>query len=352
MPDISNELETIRNNVYGDEVVDAIVTALRSLNEYPLSTMDEYKEWFDMVTPFLEAIEISRASDSAYAAISNQVDSAIQAKVNADVESFVEDKVEELVDQQFIDSVAAQAAPQIAANILLSVYPKDSIYMSTSNVNPGTLFGGTWIPWGSGKVPVGVNTGDSYFNTVEKTGGNKTITLTKTQIPVHNHTQAAHKHTIGSHSHSGPAHSHTLLSHTHSLNSHTHTVTPGSGNSFLRSNDSTFNNLRYRVTAVQPAGAVVETAAASSGVLIGTPTSSSKLSLVATITSGAASGSTGGPSTNSTGTEGTGLTGASQPSCSEITPKINNAFGNSSGGTDAFNNCMPYITCYMWKRTA
>ena len=45
--------------------------------------------------------------------------------------------------------------------------------MSVNNINPDILFGGTWVRWGNGRVPIGVDTGDSDFNTVEKTGGNK-----------------------------------------------------------------------------------------------------------------------------------------------------------------------------------
>lgn len=75
--------------------------------------------------------------------------------------------------------------------ILLKVYPVGSIYMSTSNTNPGTLFGGTWTAWGSGRVPVGINTSDTSFNTVEKTGGNKTHAITASEMPSHNHTFSA-----------------------------------------------------------------------------------------------------------------------------------------------------------------
>lgn len=72
--------------------------------------------------------------------------------------------------------------------------------MSVNNTNPSSFFGGTWVSWGSGRVPVGVNTSDANFNTVEKTGGassnshtprgtvNGTV-LTVNQIPVHNHAQ-------------------------------------------------------------------------------------------------------------------------------------------------------------------
>lgn len=54
------------------------------------------------------------------------------------------------------------------------VYPVGSIYMSVNNTNPGTLFGGTWVAWGTGRTPVAVDTSDTDFDTVEKTGGDKT----------------------------------------------------------------------------------------------------------------------------------------------------------------------------------
>ena len=79
------------------------------------------------------------------------------------------------------------------ANIINSVgkalYPVGAIYMSTANVNPSTFITGTtWVAWGSGKVPVGVDTSDTSFNTVEKTGGEKTHTLTESEMPAHKHT--------------------------------------------------------------------------------------------------------------------------------------------------------------------
>ena len=70
------------------------------------------------------------------------------------------------------------------------IYPVGSIYLSVKNTNPGTLFGGTWNSWGAGRVPVGVNASDSSFNTVEKTGGEKTHTLTESEMPAHRHRTA------------------------------------------------------------------------------------------------------------------------------------------------------------------
>ena len=67
------------------------------------------------------------------------------------------------------------------------IYPVGSIYMSVNNINPSALFGGTWTSWGAGKVPVGVDESDTDFNTVEKTGGAKTHTLTAQELASHNH---------------------------------------------------------------------------------------------------------------------------------------------------------------------
>ena len=60
------------------------------------------------------------------------------------------------------------------SEIMLLLYPVGSIKFSTENVNPGTYIGGTWVAWGQGRVPIGVDTSDSDFNTPEETGGAKT----------------------------------------------------------------------------------------------------------------------------------------------------------------------------------
>lgn len=77
------------------------------------------------------------------------------------------------------------------------VYPVGAIYMSASPTDPATLFGGVWVPWGSGRVPVGIDTEQEEFNLVEKTGGSVThshtnpstgsTVLTEAQIPSHSH---------------------------------------------------------------------------------------------------------------------------------------------------------------------
>ena len=62
-------------------------------------------------------------------------------------------------------------------SLLDHIYPVGSIYMSTNALNPTNFFGGTWVAWGAGRVPVGFNGSDGNFNSSEKTGGSKTINI-------------------------------------------------------------------------------------------------------------------------------------------------------------------------------
>ena len=82
------------------------------------------------------------------------------------------------------DEIAA-----IPAVDLSSVYPVGSIYMNASNsTNPATLIGfGTWVAFGAGRVPVGIDSSDSDFDTAEETGGSKTHALTEAEMPKHYH---------------------------------------------------------------------------------------------------------------------------------------------------------------------
>ena len=74
--------------------------------------------------------------------------------------------------------------------VLSAIYPVGAIYMSVVSTSPATLFGGTWVAWGAGRVPVGINASDTAFDTVEETGGAKTHVLTAAEMPSHTHTVA------------------------------------------------------------------------------------------------------------------------------------------------------------------
>ena len=88
---------------------------------------------------------------------------------------------------QVADSLATAVYNKIKSTICNLIYPVGSIKMTVTNTNPSTYLGGTWSLWGAGRVPVGIDTSQTEFDTSEKTGGTKTHTLTKEQIPSHNH---------------------------------------------------------------------------------------------------------------------------------------------------------------------
>ncbi|OHY31330.1 hypothetical protein BI362_03180 [Streptococcus parauberis] len=76
----------------------------------------------------------------------------------------------------------------IAGKQLLDIfYPIGIIYESVKPDNPSTFMGGTWTRFGNGKVLVGVDESDTDFNTVNKTGGEKTHVLTVSEMPSHTH---------------------------------------------------------------------------------------------------------------------------------------------------------------------
>ncbi len=73
---------------------------------------------------------------------------------------------------------------------IANAYPVGSLYMNASNAtNPATLLGfGTWTAFGAGRVLIGIDSGDTDFDTAEETGGSKTHALTIGELASHNHT--------------------------------------------------------------------------------------------------------------------------------------------------------------------
>ena len=72
---------------------------------------------------------------------------------------------------------------------LAAVYPVGSIYINATNsTNPSSLLGfGTWVAFGAGRVPIGIDSSDTDFDTAEETGGSKTHTLSESEMPAHRH---------------------------------------------------------------------------------------------------------------------------------------------------------------------
>ena len=181
------------------------------------------------------------------------------------------------------------------SSLMLAMYPVGSIYISVSSTSPAVLFGGVWSAFGAGRVLVGYDSGDSDFNTAEKIGGEKTHTLTTAEMPSHTHTQNAHTHTQDAHTH-GPG---TLAGYYKMRD------TDDSGTAVWGSEAFLYSAFDTNSTA----GAVV--------INSGTTASATATNQSATATNQSAT-----------------------------------ATNQSAGGGDAHNNLQPYITVYMWKRTA
>ena len=79
-----------------------------------------------------------------------------------------------------------QRVSTIENNFLDKTYPVGSIYISTTDSTVSAVqskFGGTWVAFGTGRTLVGIDTSQSVFNSVEKTGGEKNHTLLTRELP-------------------------------------------------------------------------------------------------------------------------------------------------------------------------
>jgi len=90
----------------------------------------------------------------------------------------------------------------LAGGIFDIIYPVGTIYESTSSANPSTYFTGTtWARYGNGRVTVGQDSSDGSFDSVNDTGGAKTVALTSAQMPSHTHSFSGTTSSNGSHNH-------------------------------------------------------------------------------------------------------------------------------------------------------
>ncbi|MBR6113415.1 MAG: hypothetical protein IKP79_02765, partial [Bacilli bacterium] len=182
---------------------------------------------------------------------------------------------------------------------VLEAYPIGSLYISTTSTNPGTLFGGTWVSFGSGKTLVGVDTNNSKFNTVEKTGGNESVSYTPIGT-VGSHTLTVAE--LPSHTHSIPSLSGTAAS----AGAHNHTITTWDSTTTV----SNWNSPTCELAKTTSSLNITSTAGAHTH----------------SVTTNA----------STTGSSGSG-----------------NGHDHSFSGTASNIDVLdPYITVYMWKRTA
>jgi microcystin-dependent protein len=96
------------------------------------------------------------------------------------------------------------------------------------------------LPNMKGHVPVGRDSAQSEFDSLGKTGGSKTHTLTIAEMPSHTHTQDSHNHTQNSHGHTtqgAGGHGHTV----YGLNTGIPAGSNGFGVGMLRLNNGGYN---------------------------------------------------------------------------------------------------------------
>ena len=177
-------------------------------------------------------------------------------------------------------------------DLINTIYPVGSIYMSVNSTNPSVLFGGTWEQI---KDTFLLATGDTYAN--GSTGGEATHTLTENEMPSHTHIQDSHNHTQNAHN--------------HTQNSHDHSV--GQDRKFLVFGKN--DNWRY-TTARQMQST---------------------------------SGSYYYPYSDK---NTSGLNELTNTASNTATNQATTATNQNTGGGQAHNNMPPYLAVNIWKRTA
>ena len=75
------------------------------------------------------------------------------------------------------------------ADLYNAIFPIGQIVIKGDNEDYSNWLGFTWERTAAGKVLVGIDSTDTDFNTIGKTGGKKTHTLTIDEMPKHRHTQ-------------------------------------------------------------------------------------------------------------------------------------------------------------------
>ncbi len=271
-------------------------------------------------------------------------------------------------------------------------YPVGSIFMSTDSTNPGERFTGTtWVAWGSGRVPVGVDENDTDFDTAEETGGAKSHSYT----PAGSVSQPTFSGTAASLAHSGGGVADTALT-VAQLPSHNHTFTGSSATTASQSTSTTGGRSAYHQhTVPEYDGATTEVFSShghttpqyyavfnsgnqNTGVGYGTNYAYPTDYRNDTKSDGGKHSHTFKIAARDTGNDNTehthsyshthtlvakgsvGSTGSgtkhghtyTRPDAHSYTPAGTVSKPSFTGTAATQSHVQPYVTCYMWKRTA
>ena len=235
------------------------------------------------------------------------------------------------------------------ATLLNFCYPIGSLYWSSKDTDPSTLFGGTWVQIKDRFV---LACGDTY-KTVGATGGASTVTLSVSNMPSHNHSFTP---------------SGNVSEHSHGLNSHTHSF-GGSGTTGNESAHENFNwsgthnhsiitntNNSYWSDTVGGqdinAGGIVfsgkKDAVSKSSYQVG----NKNYTTIIDYKNIEVKGTCTGDHTHSFSYSGT--TGGASGNTASATPTFTGNAGttSSNGSGTSFSILPPYVVKYCWERTA
>ena len=128
-------------------------------------------------------------------ALSSKADTADLAQVatSGDYSDLINTPTIPVVDTQLDPNSNNAIANSVVAAVRDLIYPVGSIYMSVTDSTVASVearFGGTWERIAEGETLFGYKSGDTDFGTVGDEGGNKDIDLS------HSHTVNSHSHTI------------------------------------------------------------------------------------------------------------------------------------------------------------
>lgn len=159
-------------------------------------------------------------------------------------------------------------------------WPVGSIYISVSSGNPAESMGfGTWELFAAGRTLIGINTSDSDYDAVNKTGGTKTKSISAhAGMAVADH--GSHTHTYSevlNHTHgitvTDPGHTHTQDAHSHTQPVFNITGTTTNATSLTMSTTTTSGQSTDSTTATNQSNTTGITASSSNpggGVVTGT----------------------------------------------------------------------------------
>lgn len=241
----------------------------------------------------LEIVKVTARSSDVLTVVRGQEGTTPRAYAAAD-------KLELRVTTAALTEYVTLAIADAVSATKQALYPVGSVYTNSINAtNPASLLGfGTWAAFGAGRVPVGFDSTNALFDSAEETGGSADANVVS-----HTHTYSATTGTeSASHTHTAyvtdPGHGHTVWS---DDNIQLGTMPGGtSGQRQISNGDLGGRANFYRAVA-----------------------------------------------------NSTGITVANGTQSASHTHSVSGTTADANIGTSATNkNYQPYITVYMWKRTA